>query len=141
MSATACKNPRCFCDPCTCAECHCGATTLGELERRVIEILWARTGHELTIREVADRLPEYAYTTVATVLDRLVRKELATRRTEGRTVVFTAVGSGAAHVAGAMHDILDSASDSKAALETFASSLSRAEASVLRRALQKGRDS
>ncbi len=37
---------------------------LGDLERRVMEILWVEFGSELTGREVAEHLPGYAYTTV-----------------------------------------------------------------------------
>ena len=74
--ATQCDNPMCSCDPCTCDDCACGVARLGDLERRVMEILWTGGGHEITGREVADQLPENAYTTVATVLDRLVHKGL-----------------------------------------------------------------
>src|SRR5664280_225061 len=72
MQPTAgCTNPKCTCDPCTCSDCKCGVTTLGDLERRVMEILWEHPGIELSGRQIADRLPGYAYTTVATVLGRL----------------------------------------------------------------------
>lgn len=136
MSATAiCDNPRCTCPQCTCAECRCGATRLGDLERRVMEVLWAQPGRELTIREVVDVLGGYAYTTVATVSDRLCRKGLVRRRTEGRLIRLSATDTRDAHTAIAMHEALAATSDPDAALVRFAQTVSRSEAAVLRRAL------
>lgn len=55
----------------------------GTMERRILEILW--DGGELPVRDVLDRVDrEYAYTTVATVLDRLHRKgEVQRSKREG----------------------------------------------------------
>ena len=40
-----CDNPMCSCDPCGCGEgCACGGAKLEDLERRVMEILWANGG-------------------------------------------------------------------------------------------------
>ncbi len=136
MSATmTCDNPKCSCESCTCDACRCGVATLGELERRVIEILWNEPGHEQTGREVANELPDYAYTTVATVLDRLAHKGLVRRRREGRTIRFASTGTGAAHTAVLMHDALGATSDTDAALARFAEIVSPEEAAVLRQAL------
>ena len=50
MSAqTKCDNPMCSCDPCTCAECACGVVTLGDLERRVLGIVWDLPDPEPTV--------------------------------------------------------------------------------------------
>ena len=38
-----------------------------------MEIMWESPARSLTGRDVANRLPRYAYTTVATVLDRIWR--------------------------------------------------------------------
>jgi predicted transcriptional regulator len=133
--ATQCDNPMCSCDPCTCDDCACGGARLGDLERRVMEILWARGGHEITGREVADQLPENAYTTVATVLDRLVHKELVRRRMDGRKIHFTPVGSPGAHAAVLMRQAMAVGSDPDAALATFAQTLSPSELATLREAL------
>lgn len=57
----------------------------------------------LRVRDVVDVLPEYACTTVATVLDRLVHKGLVHRRIQRRTVLFTGVGTPGAHTAVLMH--------------------------------------
>jgi len=110
---------------------------LGELERRVMDLLWEEPGHELTGRDVADALPGYAYTTVATVLDRLVHKGFVSRRMEGRSIRFSTTGTRAAHTADLMHETLAVARDPEPALVRFAETLSRSEAEVLRRALDQ----
>ena len=125
----------CSCDPCGCEDCACGGARLGDLERRVMEILWSQGGQEITGREVANQLPEYAYTTVATVLDRLVRKELVHRRMDGRKIRFTPVGSPGAHAAVLMRQAMAVGSDPDAALATFAQTLTPSEVATLRRAL------
>ncbi|MGO9559116.1 MAG: BlaI/MecI/CopY family transcriptional regulator [Acidimicrobiales bacterium] len=138
MSAlTTCENPMCACVPCTCALCRCGAARLGELERRVMGVFWDDPDHELTGRNVADALPDYAYTTMATVLDRLYHKGLLRRRVDGRTIRFAAIGTRAAHTAVLMHESLDAAADPEGALARFAETLSHSEAEVLRQTLDR----
>jgi predicted transcriptional regulator len=134
-AALVCENPKCICDPCGCDECRCAGPRLGDLERKVMDVVWGRTGSELTGRDVADALPEYAYTTVATVLDRLSKKGYLRRRSERRVVRYSAADSQDDHAAAAMHDILIKASDSKAALIRFAQTVSRSEAEILRKEL------
>jgi predicted transcriptional regulator len=134
MAAT-CENPKCTCDPCTCADCKCGVARLGELERRAIDVLWEAPDRELSGRDVADVLPEYAYTTIATVLDRLVHKGLVSRRKDGRTIYFSTIDGRAVHTAQLMHDALVEAREPEAALVRFAETISPSEAEVLRRAL------
>ena len=65
---------------------------LGELEGAVMGILWSRPDG-LSVRDVhavlsADR--DLAYTTVMTVLDRLAKKGLASRRLDRRAWVYQA---------------------------------------------------
>ncbi len=100
-----------------------------------MEVLWSRPDTELRVRDVADVLPEYAYTTVATVLNRLVHKGVVHRRMEGRAIRFTCVGTPGSHTAVLMHEALAVDRDTEAALLRFAETLSRSEADVLRRAL------
>ena len=126
----------CSCDPCSCDDCSCGVARLGHLERRVMDILWERPDRELSVRDVAHVVPDYAYTTVATVLDRLVHKGLARRRMVGRTIQFTGVGTPGAHTAVLMHQALTVDGDADAALVHFAETLSPSEAAVLGRALR-----
>ena len=136
-ASTTCENPMCSCDPCVCDTCHCGAASLGELERRVIGILWEEPDRAMTGRDVAQRLPENAYTTVATVLDRLVHKGLVRREMEGRHIRFTAIGSPGAHTAVLMHEALAAGGDDRnAALVRFAQNLTPEEVAVLRRSLR-----
>jgi predicted transcriptional regulator len=101
-----------------------------------MEILWERSDSELTVRDVADVLSEYAYTTLATVLDRLVHKGMVRRRMDGRTIRFTSIGTPGAHTALLMREALAVDRNADAALVRFAETLSRSEAAVLRRALR-----
>ena len=98
-------------------------------------ILWEHGPGESTGRQVADALPEHAYTTVATVLDRLVHKGLVRRRMDGRTIRFAAVGTQGAHTAVLMREALADGQDHGAALVHFAGTLSREEAALLRSSL------
>jgi predicted transcriptional regulator len=101
-----------------------------------MDVVWGEGDRELTARHVADLFPEYAYTTVATVLDRLVTKGLVRRRMDGRTVRFSALGTQGAHTAVLMHRALASGSDPDAALARFAEKLNSEEVDVLRQALE-----
>ena len=130
-----CENPACSCDPCSCVECVCGVAKLGDLERRVMEILWKDPSQELTGRDVADVFPESAYTTVATVLDRLVRKGLVRRRTVRGSIHFAAIGTQGAYTAMLMREALSAGDDPEAALVRFTEILSPSEVAVLRNSL------
>jgi len=64
---------------------HFRATSaqLGPLEERLLESLWRRGNG--TVRELIETdCQDLAYTTVMTTLDRLFKKDLLARRTEGR---------------------------------------------------------
>jgi predicted transcriptional regulator len=63
---------------------------LGPLEQRLLEALWDR-GHA-TVRELVDDngvCRDLAYTTVMTTLDRLFKKNVLERQTEGRAFRYT----------------------------------------------------
>ena len=63
---------------------------LGRLEALVMECLW-RSDDALSVREVAGRLNgPWAYTTLMTTLDRLFKKNLASREPLGRAFVYRA---------------------------------------------------
>jgi predicted transcriptional regulator len=136
--ASRCANPNCSCDPCLCeGECKCGGgTKLGELEQQVMDVVWAAAEPEVTVREVSDALPVYAYTTIATVLSRLSRKGVLRRRVEGRVAFFAPLGTRSDRAASAMLDALAESGDRGAALERFVSDVPAGDAAVLRRALQ-----
>ena len=62
---------------------------LGELEHRIMDILWTRD--EATVREVLDDLTQsraLAYTTVLTVMSRLVEKGLLIQNKAGRAYLY-----------------------------------------------------
>ena len=62
---------------------------LGPLESRIMELLWEQG--ESTVRSVAERLTyprRPAYTTVMTIMSRLVEKGLLRRRSAGRAYVY-----------------------------------------------------
>ena len=108
---------------------------LGDLERKVMNVLWDTAESPLTGREVADQLPDRAYTTVLTILDRLRRKGLVTRTTVGRAHRFAASDTRESYMAELMIDAMGDSGDRGAVLVRFAESVSSDEAQVLRRAL------
>ncbi len=65
------------------------SSQLGPLEERLLEVLWERG--DATVREVVENhCCDLAYTTVMTTLDRLFKKNLLTRRPEGRAFRYAA---------------------------------------------------
>jgi predicted transcriptional regulator len=111
---------------------------LGELERAIMDILW-ESRDPLTVREVSQGLTErdLAHTTVMTVLDRLAKKGFARRRRDGRAWRYCAAETREAYVTELMLTALDQTGDRSAALARFAKSVSGAEASALRGALDE----
>jgi predicted transcriptional regulator len=80
-----------------------GREVLGPLEAEVMEIIWASDG-AVSVRAMLERLnhgrrQELAYTTVMTVMSRLVEKDVLSRRREGRGYVYEASVSDAAEIA------------------------------------------
>ncbi|MFR9803415.1 BlaI/MecI/CopY family transcriptional regulator [Pseudonocardia sp. RS010] len=111
--------------------------SLGELERAVMEVLWAAAHDgrgELTARDVQEALAdrELATTTVLTVLGRLERKQLVVRTRDGRAHHYRATASREDHVAELMNDALDGAPDRGAALARFLGSIPDEERRRLR---------
>lgn len=133
----ACSNPMCSCIPCGCSDCRCGVASLGELEDRVMNTLWERPGDQVTVRQLAERFPEHAYTTVATVLDRLAGKGMVRRDSGQRVVRYAANGSRSAHTAMLMVDALRRSDDPLEALNSFARTLLPAEVAALGAALAR----
>ena len=108
---------------------------LGELERRVMDVLWGSMGIPMTGRQVADQLPDRAYTTILTILERLRRKNLVERTTDEKVHRFAATASRETYMAELMVEALGSAQDRQAVLVRFAEVVSPEEAVVLRQAL------
>ncbi|RAX15209.1 transcriptional regulator [Pseudarthrobacter sp. AG30] len=122
--------------------------SLGELERAVMDLLWA--GQEAaTANTLRDQLArssaaqggaghegkELAVTTVLTVLSRLEKKGLVERERGTRPHRYQAVSSRADHTAELMHEVLGSAPDREAVLARFIGSVSEGEAATLRKLL------
>ncbi|GAB1513968.1 BlaI/MecI/CopY family transcriptional regulator [Actinophytocola sp. KF-1] len=115
-------------------------SSLGELERAVMEVLWDR-GTPAAVRDVASALAEreLAYTTVMTVLDRLAKKGFVRRQRDGRAWRYEPENSREGYVAQLMLDALALTGDRDAALTRFARSVSGTEAEVLSQALAQAR--
>jgi predicted transcriptional regulator len=110
---------------------------LGELERAVMNALWAAAG-PLTAKEIGDALDDraLAVTTVLTVLSRLETKGVVVRDRVGRAHAYRAAASREDYVAELMREALGSTDDAAAALARFVHAASPAEAEALRRALR-----
>ena len=116
---------------------------LGDLERAVMEHLWASSSEHpdgATVREVLERFEgqrEIAYTTVMTVLDRLAKKELVTRVRDGRAWRYLAADSREALTAQTMRRTLDDmeVTNRRAALMHFRDGATEEEIEDVRSAL------
>jgi predicted transcriptional regulator len=103
----------------------------GGLEQQVFAVLTA-AGTALTPGQVRDRLgDDLAYTTVMTVLARMLDKGLVTRDRAGRAYAYTAVVDQAQVAASQIHRLLDSRDDRAAVLTRFAGGLSAEESRLL----------
>ncbi|MEU7900029.1 BlaI/MecI/CopY family transcriptional regulator [Nonomuraea sp. NPDC049152] len=114
---------------------------LGELERSIMDILWAQNG-PLTAREVGRLIEDrdLAPTTVMTVLDRLTRKGFLERTRDGRAWRYEPAETRDSYVAELMLEALGMTGDRSAALTRFAQAVSGPEAEILRKALTELED-
>ena len=110
--------------------------TLGELERSVMELLWA-SDRSLSAYDIIEAMPErkLASTTILTVLSRLENKRFVVRERTSRPHLYRAEGTREKHMADLMHEVLGGASDRTAVLERFVGQVSPDEAATLRRLL------
>lgn len=94
-----------------------GGQRVGKLEAELLEILW-RAPEPLGTRELVGMLkgPPRAYTTVVTVLTRLVGKGLLERIGDGRRFRYHPVGSPDELTARAIEALLAGAGDRRAVL-------------------------
>ena len=103
----------------------------GELEQRIMELLWA-ADEPRSVADVHQELGkerELAYTTVMTVLDRLAKKHLASRELVNRAWQYKPANPRHIVVAGEMEALLDGLPDDvrQAAIEELGRRLTRAE--------------
>jgi len=114
-----------------------GRRAFGELEQQVLSVLWA-ADTPLIPREVQEKLTDPpAYTTVMTILDRLQRKGVATRRRRGRAFAYEAVVSESAVAAQHARALLANGHDRRAVLQGFVEVLSDDDSHELARLLRK----
>jgi predicted transcriptional regulator len=116
---------------------------LGELERAIMEVVWAADG-PVSGRAVVEELTRerpVAYTTVLTVMDRLVGKGLLRRQRRGRAYAYRATRSRAAYAAELMASVLGSSDDRPAVLLHFVEQIPPDQAEALRAALDTARPS
>ena len=114
----------------------------GELEARVMDVLWADDAW-MTPREVhaAITTPRraLAYTTVMTILVRLWTKGMLDREQHGRAYAYRPVASRDEWTAQRMRELLEHSGDPAAALTHFVRSIDARELAQLRRALERRR--
>ena len=109
--------------------------SLGELERAVMERLWAADG-PVAATALRDELAGrgVALTTVHTVLTRLEQKGFVVHD-DGRPRLFAARASREDHAAELMHEVLGQSADRQAVLARFVGSVNADEARLLRELL------
>ena len=108
----------------------------GALESDIMAVLWD-ADRALTPGDVRGRLThELAYTTVMTVLGRLVDKGLLQRSQRGRAFAYKPALSQAELTAQRMGDALAGAKDRASALTGFVGGLSKRDAQLLRKAVE-----
>lgn len=115
--------------------------SLGELERSVMDLLWAG-GESLSAYDLQAKLAapegagrELAATTILTVLSRLEKKSFVVRERDSRPHRYRAAAGRESHMADLMHEVLGGANDRAAVLERFVGQVSNEEAETLRRIL------
>ncbi|MEI5097354.1 BlaI/MecI/CopY family transcriptional regulator [Streptomyces sp. PmtG] len=115
----------------------------GELEALVLASLH-EAGEAVSAAWVKDRLGgDLAYTTVITILTRLLAKGAVTRERVGRSFAWTAASDEAGLAAHRMRKVLDGERDREAVLASFVTALSRDDERLLRELLrdaEAGRD-
>lgn len=108
-----------------------GPLRLGALEAQVMDSLWDHGS--LTIREVIEHLPsDPAYTTIATVLGNLGRKQLVTISRQKRSTRYSPRMSRDEHAAAQMEQALATSRDRAASMLHFVDSMPEGDLALLR---------
>ncbi|KUL44070.1 BlaI/MecI/CopY family transcriptional regulator [Streptomyces regalis] len=111
----------------------------GELEAQVLSALREADG-PVTAGWVQDRLGgDLAYTTVITILTRLLAKGAVTRERAGRSFSWTPASDQAGLAARKMRKMLDAESDREAVLASFVTGLGPDDERLLRELLGQSR--
>ncbi|MFF9095599.1 BlaI/MecI/CopY family transcriptional regulator [Streptomyces sp. NPDC014802] len=107
------------------------------METRVLSVLH-EAGGPVTAGWVQERLAaDLAYTTVVTVLARLLAKNAVTRRREGRSFVWMPAADPAGLAALRMRKVLDGEQDRRAVLASFVTGLPEGDEQLLRELLDR----
>ncbi len=116
---------------------------VGDLESEILDVLWSSRSW-LSGREVLERLGDEsrAYTTVMTVLGRLVDKSLVERVEEGKGHLYRAAGDADELTAQAIRSLLSATAHPRVALARFVEDLDDPElvaelASAMKRARRR----
>lgn len=111
-----------------------GVGVLGPLETRLLELLWAQ-GSPATVGNIRRALPELAYTTIMTTLDRLYRKGLLLRDKDGRAFAYSPRYTRAELVSelisGHVANLLRAADEGTVLLSTLVRAVGRTDAALL----------
>ena len=111
---------------------------LGALEQQVMNVLWDEGPP--TVRDVITHIGgKHAYTTIATVLGNLERKELVAPKKEGRSVRYAARHTRDVHAARLMGQALSTSHDRVASILHFIDSIDPHDAELLRAYLEEQR--
>ncbi|MBK6010285.1 BlaI/MecI/CopY family transcriptional regulator [Streptomyces sp. MBT53] len=112
----------------------------GALETQVLTVLHT-AGTPVTAAWVQEHLDaDLAYTTVMTVLIRLLEKQAVTRRREGRSFVWSPAADEAGLAALKMRKVLDREQDRRAVLASFITALPEDDEQLLRALLDQAAD-
>ncbi|MEZ5086904.1 MAG: BlaI/MecI/CopY family transcriptional regulator [Tessaracoccus sp.] len=107
-----------------------GPARLGALETQVMNLLWC--GDSLTIREIITQLPsEPAYTTIATVLTNLHKKDLVCSRKEGHHTQYFACLRPEEYAAQVMTHALDTSHDREASIRHFVNNMAESDLELM----------
>lgn len=113
------------------SEQPCGPLRLGALEQQVMDALW--DGGPFTVREVITRLgANHAYTTIATVLGNLERKQLVIPERVDRSVKYAARCTRERHAARLMEEALATSHDRGTAILHFVDAITPGDLDLLR---------
>ena len=103
---------------------------LGALESQVMHVLWE--GTPLTVREIIDALgTNAAYTTIATVLSNLRKKQLVCTSKDGHTTLYDACVGREEYAARIMSHALESSGDRAASMLHFVQGMPESDLALL----------
>lgn len=107
----------------------------GALETAVLRVLWDADEPQSPAQVRGSLTADLAYTSVATVLNRLCAKGLVSRQRSGRRYLYAATSTEADLAGQRIHTLLDAAGDRAAVLAGFLRTLSADDADMLRELL------